>query len=75
MAAKNPTQANLSHFAPQIIFYSGQQLNYARNLLRETGLSIQDIAEQLGYKDAYIFSKQYRKQFGKPPSQDRDETP
>lgn len=46
------------------------RLNKAKDLLKEGRLSIGSIASEVGYTDAYHFSKLYKKHFGYPPSQD-----
>ncbi len=40
------------------------RLNRARQLLRESELSIGQIAEALGYRDVYFFSRQFRQKIG-----------
>ena len=45
-----------------------QRLNYAKYLLQETNLSIKEVAEQLDYKDQYVFSKQFKAVIGCSPS-------
>ena len=37
-------------------------------LLEETGMKVGEIAESLGYKDVYLFSRQFRSVYGLPPS-------
>lgn len=44
------------------------RLTRARQLLAETGLNIGQIAEALGYRDVYFFSKQFRQKTGRTPS-------
>jgi AraC-like DNA-binding protein len=44
------------------------RLNKAHELLTEGRLSIASIAHDVGYEDAYYFSKLYKKHFGCPPS-------
>jgi AraC-like DNA-binding protein len=43
------------------------RLEYACFLLGEQGLSVRETAERLGYPDAFIFSRQFRKMYGIPP--------
>lgn len=43
------------------------RLARARHLLRETRLSIGDIAERLNYSDVYFFSRQFKQKTGLPP--------
>lgn len=40
-------------------------------LLEETGMKVSEIAESLGYRDVYLFSRQFRSAYGFPPSQVR----
>ena len=47
------------------------RLNYARRLLMETDLSIEEIARQSGYRYASYFIRAYRKVFGTSPGADR----
>lgn len=44
------------------------RLNKAKELLEEGRLSIRNVAQSVGYSDAYYFSKLYKKYFGCPPS-------
>lgn len=44
------------------------RLSLARHLLRESSLSIGEIAERLGYQDVFFFSRQFREKAGMPPS-------
>lgn len=44
------------------------RLNKAEELLRETNLDINHIAEKVGYHDYYYFSKQFKKIKGKNPT-------
>lgn len=56
--------------SPQQYIIDARMLR-AQSLLRETDLSVSQIARDLGYEDVYHFSKQYRQKWGIPPSQDR----
>lgn len=47
------------------------RLNYARRLLAETELSIEEIARQSGYRYASYFIRAYRKAFGSSPGAER----
>ncbi|MGF1689346.1 helix-turn-helix domain-containing protein [Photobacterium japonica] len=47
------------------------RLEAAQQLLRDVGMSVQDVAEQVGYKDAYHFSTRFQKQFAITPTQYR----
>jgi transcriptional regulator GlxA family with amidase domain len=44
------------------------RLDRARSLLRETGLSVGQVAEALGYEDIFFFSRQYKQFMGQPPT-------
>ncbi len=44
------------------------RIERGKQLLRETGQSITDIAATLGYPDAFAFSSQFKKKTGKSPS-------
>jgi AraC family transcriptional regulator, arabinose operon regulatory protein len=47
------------------------RLELARQLIRETTMSLTDIAGELGYQDLYFFSRQFKQRFGRPPSAHR----
>lgn len=44
------------------------RLQYARQLLQETGTSVKDVAYALGYADPFAFSRQFKDVFGISPS-------
>ncbi|MET0422736.1 MAG: AraC family transcriptional regulator [Actinoplanes sp.] len=44
------------------------RLERARQLLSETTMTIGQIARALGYPDVFLFSRQFSRQFGAPPS-------
>ncbi|GAB6260641.1 helix-turn-helix domain-containing protein [Photobacterium sp. CCB-ST2H9] len=48
------------------------RMEAAQSLLRDFGLSLQDVAEQVGYRDAHHFSKRFQKQFSLSPAQYRN---
>lgn len=48
------------------------RIGRAKGLLRDTDLNISQIAGQLGYRDLYHFSKQFRQRCGIPPTGFRD---
>lgn len=48
-----------------------RKLQVAANLLRDTTLSVGEIAMQLGYEDAHYFSGLFKKETGVPPRQYR----
>lgn len=43
------------------------RLSHARHLLRESSLGVGEIAERLGYRDVYFFSRQFRQKCGVSP--------
>ncbi|WP_261858522.1 GlxA family transcriptional regulator [Photobacterium sanguinicancri] len=47
------------------------RMEAAQELLRDFGMSIQDVAEQVGYKDAYHFSTRFKQAFAMTPAQYR----
>ena len=47
------------------------RMETAQQLLRDFGMSVQDVAEQVGYKDAYHFSTRFQQQFSLTPSKYR----
>ncbi len=48
------------------------RMEIAQQLIRDFSLSMQDVAEQVGYKDAYHFSTRFQQQFSLTPSQYRN---
>ncbi|KDM90734.1 GlxA family transcriptional regulator [Photobacterium galatheae] len=48
------------------------RMEAAQSLLRDFGLSLQDVAEQVGYRDAHHFSTRFQKQFSLSPAQYRN---
>lgn len=44
------------------------RLERAAQLIRETDMTLTQIAAALGYPDLYFFSRQFKKRFGHPPS-------
>ncbi len=47
------------------------RLQRAARLLLETRLSVSEIAETMGYRDVFYFSKHFRAEMGKPPTRYR----
>ncbi len=43
------------------------KLEYAKNLLADTSLSVGDISSAVGYDDRFAFSKQFKKKYGLSP--------
>lgn len=52
-------------------FYLGLRLDRARDLLRQTSLSVMEIAVATGFQGASHFSRAYRARFGRPPVSER----
>lgn len=48
-------------------FIVGLRTTHARHLLRESSLSVSEIADRLGYGDVYFFSRQFKEQTGLSP--------
>lgn len=44
------------------------RMERALHLLEETRMKVSEIAESLGYRDVYLFSRQFRSTYGVPPS-------
>jgi AraC-like DNA-binding protein len=44
-----------------------ERVRRAARLLRETGLSLEQVAAETGFANAYHFSRRFRRQFGQPP--------
>lgn len=61
---------NILKMSPQR-FLQNCRMNKARDLLKSTGLSISEIAAQVGYDDALAFSKIFKKEYGTSPTQYR----
>ncbi|MDD5349528.1 MAG: AraC family transcriptional regulator [Chthoniobacteraceae bacterium] len=56
---------------PPETFVIQARLERAKQLLAESGLSIGEIAEALGYRDLYFFSRQFKRHTSRTPSQYR----
>lgn len=52
-------------------YYRELRLKRAQQLVRQTGLSMLEIAVATGFSSATHFAREYRRMFGNPPSQDR----
>src|SRR5207244_3680915 len=46
----------------------GQRIAAARQMLTETSLSLKEIADRLGYRDVFFFSRQFREGAGISPA-------
>lgn len=60
---------------PPTAYRLQRQMLWARQLLLQPGTSVADVAAELGYADAFVFSRQYRRVMGRPPSADRPGRP
>ena len=58
------------HSAPTT-YYVNRRLARARDMLRNTGLPVGEIASECGYDNADVFSRAYRSRFNRAPSSDR----
>ena len=58
---------------PPVNYMILRRLHNAALLLRSSGLSIQEIAEQTGYHNAFHFSRQFKRHFGISPSLFRED--
>lgn len=50
-------------------FLIRKKMNYAAELLLEEGLLIKEVAERLGFSDAFQFSRAFKRVYGIPPKQ------
>ncbi len=57
-----------------ITFYLGLRLDKARHLLRQSDLSVLEVALASGFESASYFARRYRTRFAVSPRQDRHET-
>ncbi|MDR0885391.1 MAG: AraC family transcriptional regulator [Clostridiales Family XIII bacterium] len=48
------------------------RLHHARELLRNEDINVKEVAEAVGYHDAYHFSKLFKKYYGLPPSRAKE---
>lgn len=70
----NMSESHFSrHFKEQIgvspkVFQLNSRMRWARLLLTEQNLSVQEVASTLGYSDAFAFSRQFKKTWGISPS-------
>ncbi|WP_432898320.1 helix-turn-helix domain-containing protein [Micromonospora matsumotoense] len=49
-------------------FVIDSRLERARQLLTESSMTVGQIARALGYPDVFLFSRQFRRRYGEPPS-------
>jgi AraC-like DNA-binding protein len=59
---KRYTGKSLKHFMIEA------RLERALHLLQETSMNVSQVAEALGYGNIYLFSRQFKEQYGRPPS-------
>jgi transcriptional regulator GlxA family with amidase domain len=52
-------------------YVTDQKLQWAAHLLSETDLTVQQIADAVGFEDPYYFSRRFRQHFGVPPRDHR----
>ncbi len=45
-----------------------RRIDHARHLLQESDLAVRQIAQSLGYRDVYFFSRQFKALVGQPPA-------
>src|SRR5690606_2635354 len=45
------------------------RLERAAYLLRHSGMNVSEVADALGYRDVFFFSRQFRKHMGRNPSE------
>lgn len=57
---------------PPAAFVAQTRLERAAQLIRETDMTLTHIAEALGYRDLFYFSRQFKKHYGIPPKRLRD---
>ncbi len=53
-------------------YINREKLHYARELLRNTDMTVTEIAEYLAYCDVFYFSRLYKRIFGYAPTHERD---
>lgn len=53
-------------------YITNLRLNYACNLLKTTGFTINEVAEKVGFNDYYYFTRVFKKVIGKTPTGYRD---
>ena len=49
-------------------YITDQKLEYACELMRNTGMNVSQIASYLGFCDVYYFSRRFKEKYGKAPS-------
>lgn len=57
--------------APPAAVYRRERLLLARRLLRQSGLSVSEVALRCGYRDAAAFARAFREEFGHSPRAER----
>jgi len=45
-----------------------RRLEHARHLLRSNGLTVSQVAYEVGFRDPAYFSRVFKKQYGQPPA-------
>lgn len=57
---------------PPCKYLNNQRIETAKKMLRDTTYSIQEIAELVGFRDTYYFSRFFKKECGKSPKEYRE---
>jgi transcriptional regulator GlxA family with amidase domain len=52
-------------------YYRQLRLQYGREILQNSGISVAKVAEMTGFSDGSAFSRAYRQVFGTAPASDR----
>jgi AraC-like DNA-binding protein len=60
---------------PPMVYLLGWRMTVAKNLLRQGGLSIKEVADRVGYGSASTFSTAFAREVGCAPSKVRGEAP
>jgi len=55
-------------------YLAGWRMQVAQHLLRQTSLSIREIAEETGYESEAAFSRAFKRYYGQPPAMWRMES-
>jgi len=56
---------------PPTLFLIGERMKLAAKMLRESALSMTEVAERCGYEDIYYFSKSFKKHHSISPGRYR----
>ncbi|KJY35232.1 helix-turn-helix transcriptional regulator, partial [Streptomyces sp. NRRL S-495] len=58
---------------PPLSYLTTWRMAIAARMLRETGASLSDVAENAGYTSEFAFAKAFKRHFGAPPGAYRRE--